>query len=527
MSEQVKLSEFDKQILKARDVSVPLVAVRTADPAATVQAICRIVVVNVSGSDKPAPVVQWDKVRGFAPVNKQGEEAAKRLGGQKITNPTEALARALDSQTNLPSHAALIMLNANDDYTDPQFRQAIWNIRDAFKRDARTLYLMQSSGNVPTSLEHDVLVIDEPLPGPETLAEVVRAQYAAARLELPKKPEEAQEVIRKAVDAVAGLSAFAAEQAVALALFKNGINFNLLRERHRQMIENAKGLSVWRGTDKFDSLGGLGNFKSFGRRFLAGRYHPGAVLWIDEIEKALAGIKGDLTGISQDYLAYLLGFMQDEKLPGILLMGHPGTGKSALAKAMAGEAGIPCVRMDMGAMHGSLVGESQHAIRHALKVAKAISQGRLVVVATCNSVAVLPPELVNRFKWRFFVDLPDDAEKKAIWPIHRAKYEVPKTDQQPDDTDWNGREIEQACATAYTLNCTLMEAAETVVPIAESSKEVMAMRRNEAHGRYLSASVPGKFLQTAKITQVEIGGRQVKLRDEDGWVAPPSSGKPN
>jgi hypothetical protein len=335
--------------------------------------------------------------------------------------------------------------------------------------------------------------------------------------------------VLRCVDAVAGLSAFGAEQALALSLTKGGMNFGLLRERHRQMIENAKGLTVWRGGDTFDRIGGNAAFKSFGRRFLGGRYRPGAVLWVDEVEKALAGVSGDLTGISQDYLATLLSFMTDSEIPGILLMGHPGTGKSLGSKALAGEAGVPCVRMDMGAMHGSLVGESQHAIRHALKVSSAISQGRLVVVATCNSVAVLPPEFVNRFKWRYFFDLPDREEKDVIWSIHRAKYEIGAKEPRPDDSGWNGREIEQACNTAWMLKCSLAEAADMIVPISQSSAEEIARRRNEAHGRYLSASRPGSFRQDAKTEQVEVGGRQMKVRDREDvpdWAAK-GGGRPN
>ena len=506
----VALSAFQKQVLKARDVSVPLCAIRTADAASTVQVVSRIV---VTANDAPAAVVQWDAVRGFQPVNTPGQQIVKALGGDQVTNPVEALQKA----DKLPDHGAVMMLNAHDYYGHADFRQALWNLRDPFKRNWRTAYLLQPSGGVPQALEHDVLVLDEPLPGPDELAQIVLAQYDAAKV---KRPTE-DAVVRRAVDAVAGLSAFAAEQAVALSLMRSGIDFVALRERHRQMIENAKGLSVWKGKEAFDALGGLAGFKAFGRRFLEGRYSPGAVLWVDEVEKALAGVRGDLTGISQDYLATMLGFMQDHEIPGILLMGHPGTGKSALSKALAGEAGVPCVRMDMGAMHGSLVGESQHAIRHALKVATAISRDRLVVVATCNSVAVLPPEFVNRFKWRFFVDLPDDQEKAAIWPIHRKRFEIDPKEKQPDDTGWNGREIEQCCNTAYMLKCSLLEASEMVVPISQSSAEEMARRRNEAHGRYLSASHSGVFSQTAKTEEVSVAGRKVRVRDrEEAWVAP-------
>lgn len=508
------LSELQRQFLAARDKSVPLIALRTADPASTVNALSQVV---VDTQDRVAPVVMWDCVQGIQTVAKNtlGQQFVQQVKGHTRTNPIDALMDA----TKLPDHATMFMLNGNDFYSDPAFRQALWNLRDPFKRNWRTLVTTQPSGGVPMALEHDFLTIDEPLPGPEELSLIVRAQHEAAQLALPDEL-----TLLRAVDATSGLSAFAAEQAVALSLRRNGIDLLALRERHRQMIENTKGLTVWRGGEKFDSVGGLRSFISFAKRFIAGRYRPGAVLFIDEIEKALAGIRGDLTGISQDYLASLLSYMQDMGIPGILLMGHPGTGKSLLAKSFGNEAGIPTIKADLGAMHGSLVGESQHALRHALKITTAVSQGRPVVIATCNSVAVLPPELVNRFKWRFFVDLPDKEEKKIIWPVHLKRRALDAKQRIPSDLGWNGREIEQCAETAYQLNCSLMEAMELVVPISQSSAEAMSQRRNEAHGRYLSASYPGVFSQDKKEEEVVVGGRKIGIRDET-WVAPATTGK--
>src|SRR5205823_12358329 len=46
------------------------------------------------------------------------------------------------------------------------------------------------------------------------------------------------------------------------------------------------------------------------------------------------------------------------------------------------------------------------------------------VVATANDVTQLPPELVRkgRFDELFFVDLPNHAEREAIWRIQIARY---------------------------------------------------------------------------------------------------------
>lgn len=505
-------TQIQRQFLQARYKSVPLVMIRTADPGATVSAIAK-----VSATDKgsEAAVIQWDQSRGYREVNPLGKPFVDQV--KACINAVQALEKA----ELAPRHAVIAMYLPLPEtvWRDMAFVQAVWNLRDIFKRDWRTLVLLVPSGSVPTALEHDVLVIDEPLPGPDHLRQIVKNTFKAAGFAEKDTPDD--KALVRIVDGVAGLSAFAAEQAIALSLKKSGIDHVALRDRHRQMITNTKGLSVWTGGETFKDIGGQANFKAFAQRVIDGTYRFGAVAWIDEIEKAFGGLRGDLTGISQDYLGVLLGYMADKRVPGILLMGHPGTGKSADAKAFGNTAGVPTIRMDLQAMHGSLVGESQHALRHALKVVSAVSQDRPMFLATCNSVAVLPPEFVNRFKWRFFVDMPDDEEKATIWPIHLKAYNIPANATRPDDTGWNGREIEQCCATAAQLKCSLVEAAQYVVPISVSSAEEIEKRRQEANGRYLSASQSGMFLHEPR-KSVTVGNveRQIKLSDGPAILVP-------
>jgi hypothetical protein len=509
------LTSVQRQYRAARDKSVPLVVMRTVDPAACVRAIEPV---TRNEENKEAPLIQWTCTAGFEHINSSGQVVARNLGGEKITNPVEALLKAQGA----PPSTSVVFQNLSDYWPDPRVRQAFWTLRDRFKANWRTAVAMGPDVAVPRVLEHDVLVIDEPLRGPDELATIVRASYVQARIN--KTPTD--DDVRRAVDAGAGLSAFAFEQAVALSLRKEGLHFDSLRERHRQMIENTKGLSVWRGGETFAQVGGLREFIKFAQRFLsADVYRPGAVLFIDEIEKALAGVRGDLSGVSQDYLSTLLQYMANGSVPAILLMGHPGTGKSLLAKGFGGTAGVPTIHMDLGEMHGSLMGESQHALRHALKVSTAVSQGRPIVIATCNSVAVLPPELINRFTFRFFVDFPEDEEKDTIWPIHMTRLHLNPKQPRPAATNWNGREIEQCCLTAHQLKCTLLEAADYVVPIMESGGEEIERRRREAAGRYLSASYPGAFSYEPK-ENVKVGGRQIRVDDDAKWAVP-GTGKLN
>lgn len=152
---------------------------------------------------------------------------------------------------------------------------------------------------------------------------------------------------------------------------------------------------------------------------------------------------------------------------GVLLCGVPGCGKSLSAKAIASEWKLPLYRLDMSAVLGMYVGESENNLREALETAgrvapcvlwideieKALSSSssensvtkRLVgqflfwlqessskvfMVATANDVSALPPELLRkgRFDEVFFVDLPTADERREILQLCFGKY----TQQIPD-----------------------------------------------------------------------------------------------
>ena len=106
----------------------------------------------------------------------------------------------------------------------------------------------------------------------------------------------------------------------------------------------------------------------------------------------------------------------------------------AVGKAAGATAGIPTVAFDLSAMQNSLVGGSGERLRAALQVVDAISQGRSLWIATCNSITSLPPELRRRFTLgTFFFDLPSVDERKAIWDIYRTKWSL--TGEVPDDEE--------------------------------------------------------------------------------------------
>ncbi|GID31992.1 AAA family ATPase [Paractinoplanes brasiliensis] len=146
---------------------------------------------------------------------------------------------------------------------------------------------------------------------------------------------------------------------------------------------------------------------------------------------------------------------------GMLLVGVPGCGKSLSAKATSAEWRLPLYRLDLGAILGQYVGQSEGRLREALETADRVapcvlwideiekglagqndstgvsrrligqflfwlqeSRHRVFVVATSNDVRSLPPELLRkgRFDEIFFVDLPEAPDRHEIIEMYYRRY---------------------------------------------------------------------------------------------------------
>lgn len=488
-----------KNFRAARMVSTPLIGISTSDQAATID----MIVDKVMGKEKsPVPILKWDVVKGITPINEMGAKLCVERGWKDQPELTQFPNMALTVAEKLPQGTVLFMINAHLFMSDPNVIQGVWNLRDPYKVNRRTLVLLAPSFRFSPELESDVILLDEPLPSREELEAIIRQMYENAGLEKP-----AADVVSKAGDAITGLPAFTAEQVVAMSLSKNGIDIDALWERKRKAIEQTPGLTVWRGGERFDDIGGYDNAKQFVQRILSGKRAPQTIVFIDEIEKALAGAGssgfGDSSGVSQDQLGQLLSYMQDHHARGLIFIGPPGSGKSAIAKCAGNEAGIPTIALDLGGMKGSLVGESEERVRGALKVVTSVSQDQALFIATCNSIGALPPELRRRFKrGTFFFDLPSAEERVEIWGKYVTKFGLDKTDKRPDDEGWTGAEIEQCAEMSDDMGITLREAAEYVVPVSRSAAEQISRLREQASGRFISASKPGVYTFTPKAEPV-------------------------
>jgi cell division protease FtsH len=155
------------------------------------------------------------------------------------------------------------------------------------------------------------------------------------------------------------------------------------------------------------------------------------------------------------------------KIPkGVLLTGAPGTGKTLLARAVAGEAGVPFFHLSGSEFVEMFVGVGASRVRDLFKMAKKASPAivfideidavgrvrgtgvgggndereqtlnqilvemdgfepneKVIVMAATNRSDVLDPALLRpgRFDRRVTLDLPDRADREAILAIHCRK----------------------------------------------------------------------------------------------------------
>jgi hypothetical protein len=474
-----------------------LTAIRTFDPAAAIQAVIGSIP-NVDST----PILQWDIIRGLRHVNESG----RRVGAQilerqnpEAVGPQDLLVMA----SRLPEDAVLTVANLHRFWSDPAVMQGIWNLRDSFKVNGRALIMLVAPGSrLPEELVQDVIVLEQPLPTQADLERIVQDTFQSAELDPPSEA-----ILQRAVDAVIGLAGFPAEQVLAMSLTKAGLDFDQLWERKRQVIAQTPGLSVWRGGETFADIGGCWNIKGFLQAVLNGADPPRVIVFVDEIEKAFAGTGTDLSGVKTEMAGTLLTWMQDHEAEGTIFLGPPGAAKSAVGKATGNTAGVPTIAFDLSAMQDSLVGASGGRLRAALQVVDAVSQGRSLWIATCNSIASLAPELRRRFTLgTFFFDLPSGDEREAIWKLYLAKYAV--AGDLPEDEGWTGAEIKECCRKTARLGISLRDAADYIVPVSRSASEQIKALRQQASGKFISASKPGTY-EYSETTTASVANRRV------------------
>ncbi len=405
-----------------------------------------------------------------------------------VTDPLTAI-RSLPGLATPDGTTLLALVHFHRFLNSPEIVQALWQQLQLGKTTRTFVVILAPTVTLPPELERSFVVLTHALPSREQLARIAHELVPDATL----TPTESAAVL----DAAAGLTRSEAEGAFALSLIRHdALQPEAVWELKAQALKRQALLTLTRTGETFAQLGGLAALKDFCRRAL----QPG----------------------------------RSVQPRGALLLSPPGCGKSAFCRALGQEVVRPVLTLDLGALYGSLVGETERNIRRALACVDALAPAILFVdeldkglaglggegdsgvsrrlfgtlltwlaehqsdvffVGTANDIRRLPPEFTRaeRLDGVFFLDLPGPNERAAIWTLYRRAYDVPASQPTPPDADWTGAEIKSCCRLAALLDVPLAEAARQVVPVARTAAETIDALRSWASGRCLAADHPGLY----------------------------------
>lgn len=458
-------------------------------------------IVKVVCDRSQRPCLSWDVADGF----------------QSLTNWRGSLPSARDPLTALEQvdkvegEGLFVLKDFHDCWSNPQFKRKLRSVAQRLKFSKKSILITAPSAKIPAELKDEAVVVEFPLPqAPELEAVLQRlTQTPGVKVNLTRLGRE------KLVQAALGLTASQAQRVFGKAIVSDGVlddrDIDLVTEEKKQIIRESEALEFYAVHETPADVGGLGVLKE----------------WLRMRERAF----------TQEARNYGLPSPK-----GIALIGIPGTGKSLTAKMIGGLWRLPLLRLDVGALFGSLVGESEERTQKALRLAETVAPcivwidelekafafggmdggvGKRVfgtiltwmqektapcfVVATANDISSLPPELLRkgRFDEIFFLDLPTAAERQEILAVHLRKRQ-----RLPQDFDaarlaresegYVGAEIEQAIIDAMYVGfnasrefntADISAALKRQVPLSVSQQETIGALRNWLReGRAQSAS---------------------------------------
>lgn len=444
----------------------------------------------------------WDSVEGF---NELTDLKAPKLASHDIHDAFQKM-----KSLNMPS--VFFLRDFHTIWKEPQSCRHLKNIGHNFIYTRKNIIIhTHSAESIPDELRDLVEVVYCDLPNRKELAialdEILKNENIKVLLDEDSKDQ--------LLDAARGLTYLQAQRAFAKAIVQDGSLCNndveFIIQEKRSIIRGNDALEFYSVSETPSDVGGLGSLKS----------------WFNMRKEAFSQR-------ARDY-----GLPAPK---GIALIGIPGTGKSLSAKMVGNLWGIPLVRLDVGSLFVSYVGQSEQRTREALKLAEAISPcvlwidemekafahggndsgtstrvfGTILtwmsektapcfVIATANDISKLPPELLRRgrFDEIFFLDLPTIEEREAIFNVH-----IKKRKRDPENFDikklveassgYVGAELEHAVIDGMYLAFSegnelsteyVLAALKRLVPLSIAQRErISELRMWLLEGRAQSAS---------------------------------------
>lgn len=513
------MTSQEKYIQKLDDMfasAVSVVFTPSREPRRTVEAV------KAMGARDNVPVFVWNDVYGWkvftgqdrtvgVPVDADSPvgnfyQALRRILGFKIGENTSNASSRFDYEKG----AAYIVMEGTSPHLGllPMTTTLLKDYAYSFPETLMSLVLITSeSYTIPEELAHDILVVDFDLPTKTDLRHAwestVVNQYESKNLPIPETyiPGDSVDAL---VNAASGMTILEAETAYSRAFTLNDRLFpdipveNLLAQVHRSKEDIVKKSQTLEMVNPIpvDSIGGLELLKDW--------FITRSVCFSEEARKAKV-----------------------DAPKGVALIGPPGTGKSVCSKAVASILNLPLVRVDLGRLFGSLVGQTEARTRTMLKELEAMApcivwvdevdkaglssgangdsgvssrllgsllthmsenESGLFWIFTANRTENLPSEFLRkgRLDEVFSVLPPTWAERRQIFDIHLSKRGINIDDIADFDqvlTESRGfvsAEIEAACKEAKVLSfyrnvpvtsSLLRSTLKGIIPISEAYKD--------------------------------------------------------
>ena len=447
------------------------------------------------------PFFTWTVTRGL-----------QRFDGQGMIHGTANPLILLRHLSTLTVEGIFHLKDLQAHLTDPSTIRAFKEAAQAFSRNRSILVLSGETKPLPAELSHTAVPLRLNLPDrgelKQMLHRVLHTLRAQQRFEVTLGPDGVEQVLQ----ALSGLTMNQARQALAWAIVSDGKlsadDVPRLIKRKGEAIQDGGLLEFYPPDENAFELGGFSRLKAW-------------------LERARVGFSTE---------ARALGL---EAPRGVLIVGVQGCGKSLAAKVIARMWQQPLLKLDAGRLYDKYIGETEKNLRKALDVAEAIApsvlwideiekgfasggeadggvsrrmlgtfltwmqerRANVFIAATANDLASLPPEMLRkgRFDEIFFVDLPDAAEREAIFRIHLG---VRRQDPAALDVatlagmteGFSGAEIEQAViASLYRslhkktplTSDVLADEIRQTVPLSVSRREDIERIRISARGRFV------------------------------------------
>jgi AAA+ superfamily predicted ATPase len=450
----------------------------------------------------------WDHAEYFRIM--AGEGAAPPTAKDPIS--------ALIAIENMPDDSVFVLGDFHQCWQgQPRVIRKLRLLARDFKFSRKSIVVITPVWRIPEELRDDIAVLDFPLPGAGDIDSILSILTASPGVKMNLTPQGREKLVAAAL----GLSTNHTRRIFSKAIVSKGgldeRDIDMVNYEKKQIIRESGALEFFSSKENLGDVGGLDRMKE----------------WLRTRERAFSSE-------ARDY-----GLPAPK---GIALIGIPGTGKSLTAKMIAGLWRLPLIRLDLGALFGGLVGQSEENTRRALALSETVApcilwideieKGLAVgtgdagtsmrvfagilswmqektrpvfVVATANNISMLPPELLRRGRMDeiFFLDLPSAKERREIFEVHIRKRKRPVQGFDLDilsaaSEGYVGAEIEQAIIDAMYLAFSdttspgrdfitddILTALARQVPISRSQRETIeGLRKWLEEGRAQSASSP-------------------------------------